>query len=79
MQVKQFSGKECLDERLDEITGKISDIHGRVVEQADGGNKDLERGQFAASVIDRLFLILSGMATCLSVIFFYLMIPQYEG
>jgi len=43
----------------------------------DVGNK--EKWHFAASVIDRLFFYLSGLAICLSVIIFYLMIPRYEG
>ena len=77
VQVKQCCEKNPLDKRLKEITDKISDIHGRVVEEDDVvGNK--ERWHFAASVVDRFFLILSGLAICLSVIIFYLMIPKYE-
>ena len=41
------------------------------------GNKD--KWHFAASVIDRFFLFLSGVKICLSVITFYFMIPRYEG
>ena len=41
------------------------------------GNKD--KWHFAASVIDRFFLVLSGVRICLSVITFYFMIPRYEG
>ena len=41
------------------------------------GNKD--KWHFAASVIDRFFLVLSGVTICLSVITFYFMIPRYEG
>ena len=66
------------DTRLEEITHKISDIYGRVVEQENmAGTKD--KWHFAASVIDRFFLILSGVTICVSVITFYFMIPRYEG
>ncbi|KAL9987428.1 hypothetical protein ACROYT_G001732 [Oculina patagonica] len=70
--------KDLLDERLEEMTDKISDINGRVMDKNDDvGIK--EKWHFAASVIDRLFFYLSGLAICLSVIIFYLMIPRYEG
>ena len=78
VQVKQCCGKDPLEEQLEQITDQKSEIQGRLVEQDDVvGNK--EKWHFAASVIDRLFLILSGVAIFLSVIIFYLMIPQYEG
>lgn len=66
-----------MDKRVEEITHKISDIYGKVVEQENmAGNKD--KWHFAASVIDRFFLILLGVTICLSVITFYFMIPRYE-
>lgn len=80
MQAKQICSEDslCLEERLEEMTDKIGDIHGMVNEKNDDlGNK--EKWHFAASVIDRLFFYLSGLAICLSVIIFYLMIPRYEG
>lgn len=81
MQVEQICAEEslCLDERLEDMTDKIGDIHGRIVteKEDDVGNK--EKWHFAASVIDRLFFYLSGLAICLSVIIFYLMIPRYEA
>jgi len=81
MQVTQICAEDslCLEEHLDEMTDKMGDIHGRMVtdKNNDVGNK--EKWHFAASVIDRLFFYLSGLAICLSVIIFYLMIPRYEG
>lgn len=78
VQVKQSCPKDSLDERLEEMTEKISDIHGKVIEKNDVV-RNKERWHFAASVIDRLFFYLSGLAMCLSVFIFYLMIPRYEG
>ena len=73
----QMEVKKCcelrnpLDKRLEETTHKICDIYGRVVEQENvAGNKD--KWHFAASVIDRFFLVLSGVTICLSVITFIL-------
>lgn len=79
VQVRQTCEKDSLDERLDEImTDKISEINGKVIDKNDDVGKK-EKWHFAASVIDRLFFYLSGLAICLSVIIFYLMIPRYEG
>ena len=71
--------KDSMDEELEEITDKLSDIPSKAVDKNDESMQNKEKWHFAASVVDRLFFLMAGVAFFLSVIIFYLKIPHYNN
>lgn len=76
--VKESGVKNSMDEELEEITHNLTDNPSKGIEKNDNLVRNKERWHFAASVIDRLFFYLSGLAFFLSLIIFYFKIPRYD-